>query len=353
MKYKRKGALKKVLCLVFVVSFLLTGCGKEDENKKHYVLTTGFERDEVMRINNMSCFMPEMMLYLTTIQNEYASVYSEEVWNKDINGESLSDKIKEMVLAKIAKIKVMNLMAQSYGISLEDNELQRIEGAATTFYASLNDKEKELIGVSLEDVKKMYSEYAMADKVYNYIIKDIDAEISDDEARTITVMMIQIKTYGLDSDGRIVEYTNAGVADAYKRAQELYEILTDEEAPQDFESVAARYNESEKITYSFGRGQVEKVIEDAAFSLDEGQISPIVSNKDGYYIIKCVSVFDIDQTQANKAKILEERKSKLFSDTYEAFIANLTKNLNRSLVDSIELIDDPEVTTSSFFDITF
>lgn len=340
------------LSFVLTVTCLFSACGAETE-KKHYVLTTGFDRDEVMRINNMSCYLPEMMLYLTTIQNEYAQVYSEEVWKTDIDGQSLADKIKDMVLAKIAKVKVMNLMAQNYGLTLEDSEQERVDGAATSFYATLNDKEKELIGVELDDVKKIYSEYALAKKVYDYVIKDINTEISDDEARTITVMMIQIKTYSLDADGQPIEYTNSGLADAYKRTLEIYEALTDEENPTEFESLAAKYNESDRIRYSFGRNQVDKRIEEAAFSLDEGQISPIVTLEDGYYIIKCVSVFDIDQTQANKAKILEERKSQHFSDVYDSFIQNLTKNLNHTLVDSIELIDDPEVTTSDFFNVNF
>lgn len=350
---KRKRNRLLLVGLMFIISTVFSACAEKETEKKHYVLTTAFERDEVMRINNMSCYLPEMMMYLTTIQNEYAQVYSEEVWKTDIDGQSLSEKIKEMVLAKIAKVKVMNLMAESYGITLDENESQRVEGAATTFFASLNDREKELIGVNIEDIAEIYSEYAIANKVYDYVIKDINTEISDDEARTITVMMIQIKTYGLDADGESVEYTNQGIADAYSRTQEIYRILTDEENPQDFESVAAKYNESDKITYSFGRGQVEHTIEEAAFSLDEGQISNIITNDDGFYIIKCVSVFDIDQTQANKTKILEERKSQLFSDVYESFIQNLTKNLNRTLVDSIELIDDPQVTTSNLFELAF
>ncbi len=39
-------------------------------------------------------------------------------------------------------------------------------------------------------MENLYREYAMADKVYQLIIQDINPEISDDEARKITVQQI-------------------------------------------------------------------------------------------------------------------------------------------------------------------
>ena len=39
-------------------------------------------------------------------------------------------------------------------------------------------------------IESMYRDYALADKVYRQIISDINPEISDDEARTITVQHI-------------------------------------------------------------------------------------------------------------------------------------------------------------------
>lgn len=340
-------------CLVLIIGALLAGCGNGKNGRKTYVLTTAFERDEVMRINDKSCFLPEMMLYLTTIQNEYESIYTEEIWNQDMDGETLEERIKETVIARIAKVKVMNLLAETYGLTLDENENQRVVGAATSFYSSLNEREKELIRITYDDVLMIYTEYALANKVYEYVIRDVNPEISDDEARTITVMQILIKTYYENNDGTRTEYTEAEKREAYKKAQEIYAMATDEENETDFESLAAKYNEGDAITYSFARSQMAESFEEAAFSLDEGAISNVVETEYGYHIIKCVSVFDVNETQANKVKILEQRKKEVFDRTYEDFLPGLTKNLNRELLDTIELIDDPEVTTKDFFDVTF
>ena len=89
------------ICLCLFTS-LLTGC-----EKRQYVLTTAFEKDELMRINSKSCFLPEMMLYLTTVQNRYEEVYGSKIWDHTIDGVPVSDKLKDMVLAKVAQVKVM------------------------------------------------------------------------------------------------------------------------------------------------------------------------------------------------------------------------------------------------------
>lgn len=343
---------KRIIATLLIFSLcatLLAGCSKE--GKKEYVLTTAFERTEIMRINDKSCFLPEFRLYLTTLQNQYEAVYSDEIWKTDFEGEPLAERIKDMVIAKIAQVKVMNLLAESYGLELDDNEIERVEGAATSFYSSLNDKEKELMGVTYDDVKSTYSECALANKVYEYVIRDINPEISDDEARTITVMQILIKTFSEDVDGNRVEYSERAKAEALKKAQEIHDMAVDEENPQDFEALAAKYNEGDEITYNFGRGQMAEEFENASFALDEGAISDVVTTQYGYHIIKCVSVFNVEETQANKEKILKQRKDEVFDSTYNAFLEGLTKNLNRELLETIELIDDPEVKTKDFFDV--
>ena len=65
----------------------------------------------------------------------------------------------------------------------------------------------------------MYEEYALAGKVYEYLIADINPEISDDEARTITVQDILIKTYSLNENGERVPYSTQAKQEAYQRAR--------------------------------------------------------------------------------------------------------------------------------------
>lgn len=180
----------------------LCGCGDKDGGSTKVVLTTGFNKDEVFRIETSVCTLPEIMVYLTNIQNRYESVYGTEIWNTNVDGVTLEQNVKDIALAQIARIKTMNLMAKQYEVSLSDEEMAQAENAASAYYSSLSSAEIEQMEVSEKTISELYREFALAEKVYQYTIKDINPEISDDEARTITVQHILIKTYALDGTGR-------------------------------------------------------------------------------------------------------------------------------------------------------
>jgi foldase protein PrsA len=342
--WKRAAAILMIVCF----AGLFSACGNKDESGTKVVLTTGFGKDEIFRIETISCKLPEIMVYLTNSQNQYEGVFGSSIWDADIEGTTLEQNVKDTALARIAQIKTMNLLAKQHSVELSEQEMEQVTEAAGVYYNSLNEKEKELMGVTEETITTLYREYALANKVYGYIIKDINPEISDDEARTITVQHILIKTYALDGTGAKIEYTQTARDDAYERAQTVLKLARE---GTDFEELIEKYSEDNKGTYSFGKGDMEKSFEDAAFNLETGEISGIVETEYGYHIIKCISTFNREETDANKVKIVEERKKEVFGQEYDTFVGTLTRNLNESLWNSVTFIHDPEVKTSSFFDI--
>ena len=326
---------------------ILTGCGTEGIGTK-VVLTTGFDKDEVFRIETSACSLPEIMVYLTNIQNRYESVYGTEIWSTNVDGVTLEQNVKDIALAQIARIKTMNLMAGQYEVELSDEEKAQVENAANAYYNSLNDTEIELMGVSEKTIRNLYTEFALAEKVYQYTIKDINPEISDDEARTITVQHILLKTYALDGTGKKIEYTQSAKESAYKEACEALKLARDGE---DFDELIRRYSEDDRSTYSFGKGEMDEAFETAAFNLGKDEISDIVETEFGYQIIKCLNTFDKEETDANKIKIVDQRRSEAFGQEYDAYVETLTRNLNEELWDSVRFIHDENVTTKDFFDV--
>lgn len=326
----------------------MVGCGDGNTFGTKVVLTTGFEKDEVFRIENSSCKLPELMVYLTTIQNRYESVYGEEIWETRADGMTLEENVKNIALAQIAQIKTMNLMAEKYEVKLSDEEEARAENAAKAYYGTLGEREIELMGVTEKTIRALYKEFARAEKMYQYTIKDINPEISDDEARTITVQHILIKTYALDGTGKKIEYTEEAKQDAYKRAREAMELAKEGE---DFDALIRRYSEDDKATYSFGKGEMEESFETAAFNLGTGEISDVVETEFGYHIIKCINTFDREETDANKIKIVEQRREEAFGQEYDAYMETLTRNLNEELWNTVNFIHDEDVKTQNFFEV--
>lgn len=332
------------------VVLMMTGCRlklNEHGNTK-VVLTTGFDKDEVFRIDKTSCRLPEAMVYLTNMKNQYEQAYGSQIWQASYEGETLEENVKETVLARMARIKAMSLLAEKYGISLSDEETDDAARAAAQYYESLNDRERELLEVDEKILRAMYEEYALAGKVYEYLIADINPEISDDEARTITVQHILIKTYSLNEAGERVPYSDDARKEAYSR---ILEALRRAQEGEDFAVLTAEYNEDSNSSYSFGKGTMDAAFEEAAFNLGTNEISDIVETEHGYHIIKCISTFDRDETDRNKIKIVEQRRKEVFNEEYSGFVEGLTRSLNEELWETVGFIDDAEVTTSSFFEI--
>ena len=344
---RKKVRSKNRIALLLAMLVFLTGCGADNATK--VVLTTGFKKDEVFRIEDASCMKPEIMVYLTNTQNQYESVYGKEIWETDLDGETLEDNVKDTVLARIAQVKSMALLAESRGTVLSEMETELAGRAAKEYYESLSAKEIELLGVTQELLQSMYQEYALARKVYEQIIHDINPEISDDEARTIVVQHILIKTYTLDGTGKRVEYTDSSKEAAYAKAQEVLDLAL--EGKQEFETLVSKYSEDTNVTYSFGKGEMDPAFETAAFNLAGGQISEVVESASGYHIIKCISTFDREQTDRNKIKIVEQRRKEVFGQEYDAFVETLTRKLNEELWKQVTFIHDSAVDTAEFFDV--
>lgn len=334
--------------LLTVLLLLLSGCMDSLKGSK-VVLTTGFEKNEVFRIEDMSCTLPEAMVYLINTKNRYESVYGREIWNVSLDGVTLEENIKETVLAQLAQQKTMNLLARQNGVALSEEEEARATQAAETYFQSLSEEEKSALQITVKDVEELYREYALARKVYQYIIKDINPEISDDEARTITVQYIYFRTCILDGTGKKIEYSEEEKQEILRKAEEVRFQLKNEEA--DFEELILKYSDSEEGTCSFGKGEKDQAFEDAAFNLETDEISDIVETPDGYYLIKCISTFNRTETDANKVKIVEKRREEVFGQEYEDFVAALTRNLNEDLWQSVSLAGTENITTSDFFDV--
>ena len=335
----------KICLLIICMMFVLNGCS---EKKTKIVLHTGFAKDEVFRVEEMSCSLSELMVYLTTTQSRYEKVYGEQIWETSLEGVTLEENMKEMVLAQLSQIKALNLLARQEQVELSQEEKDKVKEAAKEFYETLAKEERKALNVEKDLIERMYEEYALANKVYYYLIKDINPEVSDDEARTITIDHILVKTYYLDENNQKVEYDAEQKKEAFKKIQEALEKA---KSGISFDSLIAAYNEDSQSQYSFRKGEMNLGFETTAFNLGKGEISEIVETEYGYHIIKCITTFNQEETDANKIKIVEERRKETFGKRYSEFAEELTKAVNEDLWEEIALIKEVKIDISDFFDI--
>lgn len=344
LKTVKKNLIKFILTLCLLMTGF-TGCSLKPGNTGLGVQNS-LGKDEIFRIGNAVCTSKEYMLYLTNIQNQYEKVYGKEIWDISTESGLLRENVKQSALAKISQVKAMSLLAKNQGVSLNDEQKAMVDRAATIYYNSLSEKEKEVLKVDKDMIKDMYREYMLASLVYEQIVSTVNPEISDDEARIITVEHIFIRTYSMDGDVRR-DYSDAMKGNCLEKANNLKEKASE---GANFRELARQNGDLEEIEESFGMGEVDETIEEVAFSLGKGEISPVFETKDGYHILKCISTFDQKQTDENKIKLVEVRRKEAFEKSYDEFVNSLSKDLNEDLLEEIELIDDPDIKTSNFFE---
>lgn len=323
LKYIRKRMAVLGLSAVLTMTGL-TGCG----NQTKLVFTTGLSGNQVFKIGTETCTMPEIMIYLTTFYNQYAEIYGKEMWNYDFGGVSLEEHVKDEVLSKLAQIKIMNLMAEERGITLSEEEEQRVSKAAEVYYETLSEELKKQEDITKEIVQKVYEEYAAANKVYANITEAADMEISDDEARTVTVQKIYFQNE--DRGKQILERIQSGEA---------------------FEAIAAEVSEDKQLVQSYARGTVETAFEEVLFSMDAGEISDVIKTSDGFYIVKCISTMDYEATQENKLVLADKRKKEAFSQAYTEIAKNTHSQFRDKQWEKLTLREEIYETEANFFEI--
>ncbi len=343
-KKRHRGSLALLLLLLFLFP-VLSGCG----DGKRIVLTTGFEEDEVFRMEGISCYRWEMLIYLTNIQNQYGEVYGQQIWGSTIDGVPLEENVRQTVLARVAKIKMMNLLAANYNLELSEEEIALVQQAAKEYFNSLSPEEVEAFGdIKEADIAQMYEEYALAHKVYNYLIADVNPEISDDEARTVVVKQIVLPIVYESADGTYLPYSTSDKGLVRTTAEEILTALAD---GADFDTLMISYGSPESGVVSFRKNEREAVVEEAVFLLEEGEVSGIIEGEQAYYIFYCVTPLDREETDNAKIELAEERRKDAFNQVYEFFIADKDCYLNEEVWNEIVFIGNETINTSNFFDI--
>ena len=311
-------------------------------------MSVGMSKDEVFRVDDMTCSRTEMLVYISNIAGEYVDVYGRDIFEASVEGETLGENVKQLALAKLSQVKVINLLALDRGVEPTEELLSVINEATDEYLESISEEELSRYQIDRDKIYDMYYEYGMSKLMYSTIIKDINPEISDDEARTITVEHILLKTFDIDENGNRVELDSFTKEEKKRLAEELVQRI---EGGENFETLAAEYSEDENLTYAFGKGEMDAVFENAAFNLSSGEVSGVVETEFGYHIIKCISTFNREITDENKVKILKNRRDQAFRDIYDDFEENVSRELNDKIFDSLPDMKDERIGSKNFFDV--
>lgn len=314
-----------IIAGVLLTAVLMSGC---QIGNKDIVVSNTLNQKQVFKIGGMACGLKEARVYLTNYQNIYGTAYGVDLWEHDFGDDSLVNYVKDVTLGELTKVICMDLLAESREMELTEEELGKVSEAAAEYYASLTGEETAYLDVTENDINEYYRHYALAQKLYNSLTDEVNEEVSDDEARVIEVMQIFVT----DS------------ADAMEVKARL-------DNGEDFATVANNYNELPSIQVTAARDDYPEAVEEVAFSLDNDQISGMITAENGYYFIKCLNKYNVELTEANKSNIVQKREEEAFDDEYNEFVSELSSKINKDLWSALTLNTEEEIKTDSFFEV--
>ena len=279
--------MKKIVSLI-VAGILILG-----------LMTACASGGSVMTVNGTSVPTGEAIFVLRELEAMYESQYGPTIWEQGFEGKTFDEIAKEAAIDSLSRLHISALIAKERGIELTEEEMTTIETRIDEYLLTKSEEVLKEDGISLEDVKTIFVNNALGEKLMNLELQDF---IVNQEELTISLQSDasyqQILKYGYDGVLEQVQAQHILIANKNEDGTEkegalelAQEVLAKVNAGDDFTELVATYSEDPgKVEndgiYTFYQGEMVPEFDAAAFSMDNGEISDLVVSDFGYHIIK-------------------------------------------------------------------
>ena len=308
----------RLWCLVLIMVLLAAGC------KARPPVTVKKEIGVTLR-------RPEIMLVVATERNRYEQIYTSQIWDIAVveDGTTFQEYLLEQIKQFMVDLKRIGAMAQEYGITLDNGEMEQLRRLAQDYYSQLTEADKAYTGAGSDDVLNLYQEYYLACKTVDVLTKNADLEISDNEAKVVEVSQI--------------------VLDNEFNAREVWQAVRSEGA--DFDAIARANSTEEQIRREIVRGELSAGMEEAVFAMNQGEISEIMEDNGRFYLFYCHNPYDQEATLARKEEMMLLRKDSVFHEYYDAFLEDNLVTVSGRVWQDVSFVTQENTTTTNLFEL--
>lgn len=337
---------KKLISICLAVCVLLgvaAGCKKEPEKTAiptGPVDRTEYMDDAVVTIDGVAVDYREAMLYLQSAKQEYESAYGGEIWQYMLNedGTTLGEWVKNQTLEQIIYVKIVCAQAKNLGIELDSEEKSRVAERTEEYMGKAEYNTLALYGIARKDVEQVYTDTALAQKVYDSVTLNVDTDISNEEAAQKHLQSLMLRNYHEDELGNRTSLTVQELIATLDRFDALYE---EARTTSDFYSLAYTNTEDrEFLDIMVGEGDLPEELS-PAYGLKTGEAMQI-RGENGYYVFYCVAEYDEDATIAKKEEMIAMRQEAAFHELYESWRGEAKIEMNEAIWKAIGFDLDAE-----------
>lgn len=334
----RKKWLAAGMLLVAMAS--VTACGKKetDRTEKNANVESSFETKDlkmdtcIMAVGDEEVSLNEYLFYVYQLRSAYDETMTTDVWGYEYKeGENLGTYFKKQIVKEIAQVKIICTEAEKQGYELTEEEANEANVEAGQFMENLSSDAEEY-RLSRELVANIYKEHALAKKMYDVIGGTIQTNVSDEEAKQVSVAYVEVLTKGTDRDGNEVDLSEEEKQSALQRANQLKDSAA---ATEDFVEFARSNSDVAEYEKKIRLDTKPAQLIEAAFAMENGQVSDVIATEEGYYILYCQEAYDPEKQDQYKESILEDREKEAFQKAYAAWKVNYKVVVSEPLLEQL------------------
>lgn len=251
-----------------------------------------------------------------TIESYYMQQLGEDMWSQELSeGKTYEESMKEEFIGALKKMYILEDHMKDYKVELSDKDKESIKKAAKQFMEDNDKKTLEFMTASQETVERVMTLMTIEQRMTTAIQADADTKVSDKEAAQKKMTYVSFPFSTTDEEGNTKQATDDEKKELKKKADELKEQA---DKGGDMTKLAEKAGQKAvPMTFDKDNTTVNADLIKAADKLKKGEVTEVISTDDGYYVAKLDSTFDKDGTEDKKKSIINERKQKLFDDTYK------------------------------------
>lgn len=324
-----------VLLIAMLTITTLVGCAKEKTIKLDetaVLMTVGDTKVTAGMVNFYMRYQQSLMESLYSANQNY------NIWAQEVEkGVTYEDTMKEAMLEQLQELYILNEYAQEYKVSLTEDELAAIEKQAEEFEKA-NSKEAKQKASATKEYATEYMKISMvAKKMKDAMKKDIDTEVSQEEAKQKKMSYVVYEKTQTAEDGTTKELTKKEIEEQKKAAAAF---LKGAKANGNLKAYATEQGkEAKEATFGKNTKTLDEKVLEKANKLEENAFSDVINGTDGYYVVQLESLFDSEATDAEVESILEQRGNDRYEELLEKWKKDVKIDVDEKLWKEISFND--------------
>ncbi|MCJ7834648.1 hypothetical protein MUB23_04490 [Cuneatibacter sp. NSJ-177] len=241
------------------------------------------------------------------------------MWEASIDGnKTLSQQMKEDVMAQLIQTCILNDHAEEKGISLTDEDKTKVTEQIAKFRDAFAEEFKEYSDASDESIQGWMEKNALAVKVWDAVKQETEVTVSDEESQEFTLEYVFVSNSSGTDSTESTEASDTEKLTGEALADEMEKRLNEGKKFSDF----AEELGTSSSTQSYLKVDPENtsVLYQEGSTMKTGEIKKVTAET-GWYVIQCTSDLDEEATEKKRAEVEDSKREEYFNSVYAEWAA--------------------------------